>query len=614
MQKVIEDGIKYIASQQQDDGGFASQHTQDPVQQYQTTFIVSNIIQALDGIPKIGDIQDRAVDWLLLERSDDWSFNFWSKRQIAESGRKYSDDLDDTFSALSAICIVKPEAITGEAFALILKLLFASEYMVGGPYYTWLEEVHDKPMHKIDQAVNATILRFLHLHNAKTEQLVDYLAQEIKKGDLDSQFYNNPIVVCYFLSRCGWVDTDVKQVLVTFILNRRGDNNWGNYQNAAMAGSALLNLGYEPSKLDDIIGIVSCRQQNDGSWEGVPFCVDGHGLGGKVEYTYAHALTTALCIEFLHKQRMQDHVGMVDNESFTPVIRGLSEIQTSLSAVQARLAEKDTLHTIKKLPSIINAIFEARLDDRELHRAAEMGVWGWTAYTIYDDFLDDAGDAVLMPAAHIAMRRLVLSIDAHRSLSFRKHSLELLDKIDEANAWEVRHTRVRVNDGRFSYGKLPQYGSLDNLANRSIGYMIPSLSVMYSANFLRDSIEIQSIEDFFYHFLIARQIGDDMHDWEVDLQNGHISFVLSKLLHVYGKPVIEFEKDMQKLRSVFWNDVVDDIVTIQIDHVTRARRFLKQIPSAYDPKPLVAMLDSVVASIDRLKSERTTIKEFLAAF
>jgi hypothetical protein len=144
IQQAIVEAAAFLKSAQEDDGGFTSWSSFDPnfqsVISYKTTFFPSLILGAIGPCveQEFDDIKQRIVNFLLAQRSQQWTFNYWQKESLEYEQLPYPDDLDDTFCALSSMYKFDPGLITGEALAAAINVLTAQEVKPGGPYRTWL--------------------------------------------------------------------------------------------------------------------------------------------------------------------------------------------------------------------------------------------------------------------------------------------------------------------------------------------------------------------------------------------------------------------------------------------------------------------------------------------
>ena len=219
-------------------------------------------------------------------------------------------------------------------------------------------------------------------------------------------------------------------------------------------------------------------------------------------------------------------------------------------------------------------------------------LYGWMAYGIYDDALDgedrDGGGCgrgpSLLPCANFFLRALT---EIYGSLDARTPGAKALfghtmDRIDEANAWEQSHCRVDVNN--ILHIALPSFGDYQMLADRSIGHGIGPLAELLYAGYPPHSKEHESVDRFFRHYLIARQLHDDAHDWADDLLRGRMNSIGALVLRHHGekypggakaKPpaaIIRTTSTIPDLKKIFWEEVIDDVSAMIRFHVAAARK------------------------------------------
>lgn len=144
--KAIDDGLEYLAQQQEKDGDFLSltaplgSETKTG-QIRHTTFHASLILSMVSGVktrPAAGRIAEKAIAYLISQKSSAWSWNYWKKMTLEYSRIRVPDDLDDTFAALAGIDAWRPEILEGAGMAKAVQHLIATEIAVGGPYNTWI--------------------------------------------------------------------------------------------------------------------------------------------------------------------------------------------------------------------------------------------------------------------------------------------------------------------------------------------------------------------------------------------------------------------------------------------------------------------------------------------
>jgi len=194
----------------------------------------------------------------------------------------------------------------------------------------------------------------------------------------------------------------------------------------------------------------------------------------------------------------------------------------------ARIEAADTTREIAAISQFtMHALQGSNISSAKLNTLGEANVHTWIAYTIYDHIIDKEADTALLPTANICMR---LALAAYKRTLPPRHPLQQLIteyfyKVDAVSAWEITSCRFTVADGLIHIRALPDYQQYDTLAWRSCIHILGPLIVA--------SLTAQDTEHLtsgLRHYLIARQLGDDIHDWREDLTAGRISAVVASLL------------------------------------------------------------------------------------
>lgn len=197
-------------------------------------------------------------------------------------------------------------------------------------------------------------------------------------------------------------------------------------------------------------------------------------------------------------------------------------------------------------------------------------VYFWLASIIYDDFIDDETTISQLPVANITYRKSLLLYNDVLS----GKAAHFFTMIDEANAWELAHCRFLVTDTSITVGALPHYKDHIVLAHRAIGHILGPLAIAQSLGVSKAS------EAHLYkglcHYLIARQLDDDLHDWEDDTKRGHISPIVAMLLDGAGFAPGEYpvKTVVERLRVHFFQDGLQKGCDLVLHHMAKARELL----------------------------------------
>lgn len=542
---------------------------------------------------------------MLAQKSERWSFNYWARAAQERITFPYPDDLDDTFAALAAIARHNNALINGHAFSAIAKILTGHEIQAGGPYRTWLV-ANNAPTEwqDVDPVVNSTIGYFLSLVGVQLPPLQKFLEDAGYKDQLTSPYYPGIFPAAYFLSRfyksCGTADTArVTRVALAKIITERFNCDGITTLERAMAISSLINLGRVENFALGVAAaganLLSAQLEREGFLP-YAFCIDP-ARGGKRCYAGASALTAAFCAEAL--SLAQSHYGICNNidsagrstVTATPMptihdhIRSLAQMTCQALGSDLRAMASAQIEKIsdEKIATLAYEFHEALykkgilVPPDVIEPLSLANFFGWMAYDIYDDALDGEDGVPLIPCANFFLRALT---EIYRSLGTCTAGItplfkNTMDRIDNANAWEQRHCRIPICP-------LPSFGDRETLADRSIGHAMGPLAMLLLAGYDANGKEYKSVELFFRHYLIARQLHDDAHDWAEDLLRGRVNsvgvIVLKSFKEKYSADSKETMTMLPKLKKIFWEETINVAANMIIAHVVAARRARESSP------------------------------------
>jgi hypothetical protein len=200
---------------------------------------------------------------------------------------------------------------------------------------------------------------------------------------------------------------------------------------------------------------------------------------------------------------------------------------------------------------------------------------------------------------------------------------QIMDSLDRANYWELTHTRIAITpnqSGTVELNKLPYYGDYQVLADRSLGHGLGPIVIMLTLGYSLNQAPIKRFLQFTRHYLIARQLNDDAHDWESDLLKGRLSPVVTMILYKYRQRhpnqarLVINDTNIQKLKVLFWNEVVEEFTRLLTYHLDAAEKNLKAIKIIDFPEPFYKMLLPHRKSAEKALSESEKAKQFLAVY
>lgn len=631
--KAIQNGLAYIKSTQNQDGSFTSylgteKNDIKKDEPHRTTFISSLILASLSSVQEARSSQVLTLlaHFVNSQKDANWTYNYWTKDEPNREKTPYPNDLDDTFCAYNALLKVDQANITPEVLAEIVKVLIATEVKAGGPYKTWLvPDGSDARWLDIDPAVNSNIAFFLSQIATIPSGLHDYLRDSIRDQKLISPYYPSVLPTVYYLSRCPIENiTDCLELLPK-------EERELSALDIALTANILLRLNeYERGQY--FIEKLLHTQQSDGSWLAGGFSID-RIVQSKPYYSGSAALTTAFALEALaqYKDYYSRQMSSLPSNLHTKdqdVGQQIFDYADSLcnplpSLIHAQL--KKRLSTMRKSGNgneilenaiMLNSALKKPIsnNDQLFLTLGSANLYGWVAYTIYDDFIDEEGDPTLLSIANAAHRISYNSfLRSSPNTDFRRYVEQTFNIIDDANNWEALNCRSKTTDRLITISHLPDYGDLSMLAHRSIGHILPPLTILTHSGVAVASEDFVFLEQSFKHYLIAKQLNDDAHDWQDDFNNGHMSFVVSLILQELC--VVDGTYDKRRLSESmqrhFWYHTILNVCEEIERNVTLSKRALRKMRCLKAQNDMYATLEKIKESVVLTRKQQKETVAFL---
>lgn len=663
IKKAIARGVDYLSKSQDTNGSFPLFYSSDPEDFSHTVLrqsvfpavCIFNSLSHVSGVtyPVLPCIQKNIAAFLLSQKSPQWSWNYWLRNSDDAKTSPYPDDLDDTVLALAALYQWNPRLVNGKAIAGFVQLLTALEIAEGGPYRTWIAPDTIAAVWKdVDVAVNANIGFLLSLLDIDLPNVNRLLSQAIRSNKCVSPYYYLPYPVWYFISRWhkGRGSNTVRKELVRHCRK-------GGWENAALPTAlAVVTIMNQfdmqtvnrltVSMVDKGIEFLLSCQEKDGGWPAYALLL-GKTKNEGAWFAGSNALTTGFCLEALsyyssyqlsplrseasrgtaaisHQQTNLNTIQAVLDQvkkRFTLLEEPLQGV--SLSELEKTLAN-DRDHQIALLPflfrSMLKKQYQRQISDEFCVTLAMANLFGWMAYTIYDDFLDAEGNPLLLSVANVCLRELTLLFASALPVNdhYQRYYRSILNTIDRANIWEVMNARISSQLSAFSPQlSVPDYGNLSQLAEKSLGHALGPITILFALKFetkaLQDK-EIRILKNFFIHYLIARQLNDDAHDWEEDLKRGQINAVGARVLVESRKSKVRQRKTRERLKEIFWYTVAPVVAKEVLLHVKNAKTALASMTILETRKPFLHILEKYKNAATQMIEERRTTLEFLEGY
>jgi hypothetical protein len=621
-------GLAYLEKIQEADGSFtsfssASMRPFRRVRSWQTVFVPALMLASLAELPGAMPVRGKLAHFLLGQQDSSGAFNYWSRGAAEYRSMAYPNDLDDTFCALAALQRHDASLIDGAVLAKAIRLLLAAEAAVGGPYRTWLVPPDSAPIWTdVDPAVNSNIAYFLSLVSNRLPKLDDLMGAAIAADSYVSPYYPSGYAFVYYFARAYGGPHRGKLLAKARRLHAAAASDL----DRAVSLTARLRLG-DTRDLDSAVSELLAGQRRDGSWPAAGFYADPV-KNGKLYYNGAAALTTAFVLEALQlagaARAHREPAARTRPQDGSAILSDARKQCRSLPADLRRTTLRSLAATLKSsnggeitgLPHRFNRSLLRPLDPAPagfLERLSLANLFGWTAYTIYDDFLDEEGSPGLLPAANAAHRGALSNFSAALpdDAVFQALVKEVFDTIDGANAWEQAHCRWVPRGGKLVIGTLPDYGDLAKLAERSLGHTLAPLAVLHAAG--TDEEAIGHTRRALAEYLIVRQLNDDLHDWQEDLEKGHITCVAARILSdlKLKRGSHGISGLLAAARPRFWHKTLPAVCAEMRRHIAAGRQAAQKAAIFKDTGVISQLFDGLEASIEDTLAKQRHAENFL---
>jgi hypothetical protein len=638
IEAAVDRGLAFLEKRQEADGSFVSFSSASMLpfrclRSWRTTFVPALMLASLACLeqPGAGRVRRKLAEFLLEQKNADWAFNYWAKSAPEYRTMPYPNDLDDTFCTLAALHLYDPSMIDETVLAKSIRLLLAAETKVGGPYRTWLVPPGSEPVWlDVDVAVNSNIAYFLSLVSNRLPSLDKLIGQAITSDTFSSPYYPSAYAFIYYFARAYDGPHRDRLLRRTRQLHKTAPTDL----DRALCLGARVRLHDNQSLVAPVKKLLA-GQRRDGSWPAAAFYADPE-KNGKAYHNGAAALTTAFALEALglyaasrtpSTARSKAASGSGRSREAKTGVLSLARKQcralppdlrrTTLRSL-TKLAESGNGAEITGLPKMFNHSLDKPYGASEafLDNLGLANLCGWLAYTIYDDFLDEEGDPASLPSANTAMRGslngFLLALPDDRRFQEQVH--EIFNMIDGANAWELSHCRFRRRDGMLFIGALPDYGGLSKLAERSLGHTLAPLAILYARKSGAETV--RHTKEALAQYLIVRQLNDDLHDWQEDLGNGHITYVVGQVLK--GLNLKRGGHDIaaltRKAGKQFWYETLPAVCRDMERRVGKGRRALVNAGIFKESGGMGALFDRQEASIRETLAQQSQAETFLKQY
>lgn len=606
-----------LQTEQMFDGAFVnlrSIHSNDfsHAEREVTTFFTSQIL-ALSSDLLTASNREEAIGFLRRQiHPKAGTFNYWPRGSDASRNKPYPDDHDDTACGWLAL-----GRMDGTELGMLTGALIATESGEGGPYRTWLvPESADPVWLDTDVAVNANIATLLASQDIHLAGLDRFLDEAIDAEQLRSPYYPDAIPVLYFLTRARAGEKCDR--LIEHWMSLKQGEGWGDAIRTAMAISSLKRLGVtvdasawlsKPEEM--ILPYAFCIDPAD---QGRPTYAGSAGLTAAFCYEAIRSMEVSLNVETETKS-VEESVHEVVVARAIRLVGDVALLGEDARKVIEKMSVKDTRRQITLTPYRLSQAL-GRDHVRDLSIKAGVGsLFGWAAYTLYDDVWDGDAESNVLPLANLFHRRMSEEFsEIAPDRAFNDWWKEMLDQVDSANAWEMMHCRVRISNGSIELPMRTPVGLDAALVGRSIGHVIGPGVVLQTCGWETTHPAFLSVIEIYRAYILARQLHDDAHDWEADLKRGQLNAASFAIIEAWKGPRdVLLDEFLPIAREIFWMQVIPVYTERIIGICEEAKAVAKSIGDLKNPEQLISMFDVPLAGARQALTERERTLEFLKA-
>lgn len=606
----FDDDIAFVFAQQNTDGSFhhqSSMHTDfSDAQTYTSPFFTALIVECLCDVkehPIAQQILKRAAIFLQSQLSENGTVNYWARSSSEATELPYPDDLDDTMLTLAAIYHYDPSTMPTEIISRLISLLTQLEEKPGGPYRTWVTQSDDLRWRDVDIAVNANIAYFLGQLGVTSRPLHKLLLGHIEQNQLTSPYYPSSWPVVFYLSRIKspHVQRTLKKRIRTFLSLPTSPLD------LTLMTLSMLHLNFP---LSQIASTIDHLNEQNTYHQPYAFCFDP-SLHGTPRYAGCAALTTALRVAAISRFHKLENARNNTSHRRAHEKRIFSLIQTECHeapSLQPQLKQLNQDYASHRILLTAHD-FVAALVHPPGYRTAiadsldAANLFGWYAYTIFDDIGDEQKNTDKLPLAIFAQERClkIFRTTFADKPDYIHYVEQIFQQMHLAMDFEMNELRFKPQEGTLIMPSELHTFPLEILAHRSFGHTLGPLGLFYLSEGKINSLSFQALVSFYKHFLITRQLLDDAHDWLDDFKRGQLTYISWHMLQTLH--ITHFTDDLpDQLHTYFWSTYFPELCKIMSSQARLCKRSFSKLTNLAHPDYFSGLLAPLEKQI--MKSEQ----------
>ncbi|MFA5163553.1 MAG: hypothetical protein WC441_03415 [Patescibacteria group bacterium] len=238
----------------------------------------------------------------------------------------------------------------------------------------------------------------------------------------------------------------------------------------------------------------------------------------------------------------------------------------------------------------------------------------WLAYNIYDDILDEGIDASLLPIANLAFRNFVAILQGQKlSPAWDNFFHKLINELEAQNYQEYHFSKQYFKQPITLQKKLNFEKLSSGLYKKSIAHAAGPLAILSFLKVSPGTKEFRIIFSFFKNYLNARQLDDDVHDWESDLKRKKAT---PTLIFLTQKAANQAKNDLdhKHLRKIMFEIALPTINIQLAKFIKVADQNLKNSTLIKQRAYLKRLIEPLSENMARTESLRSDLLKFKNAY
>lgn len=201
-------------------------------------------------------------------------------------------------------------------------------------------------------------------------------------------------------------------------------------------------------------------------------------------------------------------------------------------------------------------------------------IYTWITYSIIDSLLDTEYKARLLPIVAMLQRKIV----HHYLRAGVKFELieSLFNEVDGANITEIRlrkNIEVDIDKDTLVIHSMDNNRTKRLTYQKSIAHCIGPIAIA-SAVSPSNSYKIKNALKLYCE---ARQLNDDLHDWEDDLANGEVTYVICELFKAssIGVGRHRYSDIIEQLKEAYWSETLTKLCKLIEADIAKSKKILE---------------------------------------